>query len=580
MPDLTPTQRDAVHCDASRILIRAGAGTGKTRTLTRRVARLVRDGVTPERVVLVTFTNRAASEMVGRLAADLGPVARRLRAGTFHRLATLTLRRHADRLGWTRGFGIADPDMQIELMEAAIRSVNAEGIELTAASRLVERIGFAFNTEQRLVDVLPQRLLRRADGVERIAATYTQLKLERDVMDFDDLLLGWRALLLDPEVGPELIAAADHVLVDEYQDTTRIQAAIAEQLASDAAICVVGDHAQAIYAFRGAARDNILRFDAEPTEVFDLAESFRFTTPIAEASVAALGGGRPLISRRGDGPSPTLMEPADDRDEARRIAARITELVAAGLRLADQAVLVRAQRQQRAITAALDDAGLLYTIRSARRVVDRPEVRGALAHLELIERPLDGRLWRRALETIRGIGPRTAEKIWNQLESRIKHGADPIHALEVCTQRRDATHQLAARLAEAVPAALAGELERALEAIGLETLDANAAEVVRDAARRHRSIAGLIDELQFAEDPRRALDAVTISTVHRAKGLEWPVVFVAGLSDGTFPIRGSDEEEERRLLHVAMTRAERILVLSAPSPRSRLLGWWERLGSR
>ena len=579
MADLTDIQSAAVRSDAPRILIRAGAGTGKTRTLTQRVVRLVGDGVAPERIVLVTFTTRAAQEMTDRLVGQLGRAALRIRAGTFHRLAHRTLRRFADHLGWTTGFGIVDRDGQTSMMEDAIREAGiGEALGSLTAERLAERIGFAFNTEQHLAAVLPARVRGVADRIEAAAAIYTRLKLERDVMDFDDLLLGWRALLLDAQLGPSLAGAVDHVLVDEYQDTTRIQAAIAEQLAAQASICVVGDDAQAIYAFRGARRDNILRFDHAPvqTTVFRLEQTFRSTPQIVAAACCALVDPRPLKSLRSAGPAPAVLEPGDEADQAALIAERVEALLRRGVRLADQAVLFRAQRQHAAVAEALRRRNLPCVIRSARRLADRPPVRAVLAHLEIIERPLDRRAWRRVLESMPGVGAKTAERLWLELEADISGGADPIACLEHSALERGATTALARRLATVVPLALQCELQAALDAIGLSDLDGKTAELLRDAAGRCGSVDAFLDEIQFTDDPQEGLDAVTLSTVHRAKGLEWPVVFVAGLTDGVFPIYASRSDpqaldEERRVLHVAMTRARDRLYLVAPPPASRLL---------
>lgn len=543
------SQRAAIESDHARILILAGAGTGKTWTLTRRLARLVESGVAPESIRLVTFTNRAAREMVERAVHLLGPVARRVRAGTFHALAYADLSRHGATLGLPARVSILPRDEATALLARVAP-------DLPAPRRVLDALSLAVDTGRPLSQVLRETaadLARLGAAVDDAVERFANAKAERGRLDFDDLLIAHR-LLLDRE--PSIAAGTTHVLVDEYQDTSAMQAAIAERLAEGGHLCVVGDDAQSIFAFRGARHDNILRFgEAADTAVFRLTECYRCQPAILDVANRVLARNvhqhaKTLTSQRPVGPAPDILSAEDPEAEAQQILERVRRFVDDGVPLARQAVLFRSRRDADAIRNVAAARNIPMSLRVGARSAEAKQAQRLRSVLQLLVDPTDADAWRTVLAPMSGVGARTIEQV--------------LAARDAGTPSR-----ILRRVPRAAPVALKFD---ALEALEPSAVAARAVTLFDIDATPPTSgdLAAQIAHLALDAGEPTDGDGLTLSTVHQAKGLEWDVVYVIGLADGMFPHEASafdpaQLEEERRLLHVAATRAKDVLVLSRPA---------------
>jgi DNA helicase-2/ATP-dependent DNA helicase PcrA len=620
--ELNEDQRRAVETDAERVLILAGAGSGKTRTLTYRVARLLEKGAVPEGIVLATFTNRAAREMIGRIEALLGGTARRVRAGTFHALAFASLRSIGARLGYRSGFGILDREDSSQVMAAAIADADVDvgARRFPSSDLLVNILSLAINSDQTIERILLRRYPQFVPAEEMIARVlhrYTQRKLDMNVMDFDDLLVNWKSVLLAKDaLAHQLASEVHHVLVDEFQDTNKIQADIAELLAAECrSLSVVGDDAQSIYSFRGARFDNILDFPRRaPTEVHRLVTNYRSAPEVLKLANQIIKNNplqfpKELVSVRRSGLLPAVVPAKDTIQQAEFIAQRALELRDEGIKLSEQAVLYRAHSHSIELQMELAKRDVPFVLRSGVRFFEQAHVKDVLAFLRVIANPSDEISWRRVLGTVPGVGNKSAARIVEAVRSALASGRDPfsdiageevaralpsraqssylalmqsmerlkeraaksgpsdlIRALLITTNEEDGAHAL---LYEHLTASYPNAKERTEELLQL-------AEIAAD----HRDLSEflgevtLVSELQGEDVGKTPADRelLTLSTVHQAKGLEWRSVFVAGLSDGAFPHATALEEkdgeaEERRLLYVAVTRAMEQLYLCYPGSR-------------
>jgi DNA helicase II / ATP-dependent DNA helicase PcrA len=618
--NLNESQRRAVETDAPRVLILAGAGSGKTRTLTYRVARLIEKGAAPDGIVLVTFTNRAAREMVARIDQLLGAAARNVRAGTFHHLANRALRKHGATLGLRAGYGILDREDGAELMNAAIADagVDVAARRFPSGDLLAALASLARSCDQPAAEAIVRRMPYFAPleaPIARVLELYEKRKQEMNVVDFDDLLIGWRTLLArGDELAKRLQLDVQHVLVDEFQDTNRLQAEIAELLAAECgSLCVVGDDAQSIYAFRGAEFENILDFPRrKKTEVHVLDANYRSTPEILALANEVIRKNplqfpKDLSARRSRGMLPVIVPAKDPLQQAEFVAQRVLELREEGIDLEQQAVLYRAHSHGIELQIALARRDIPFIVRSGLRFFEQAHVKDALSFLRVIANPYDELAWRRMLDMIPGVGARTALKIFGLVREAALAGRDPIAelalpaALDEVPKRAHGPYLALARLlagiARDVSTASPGELVRRLlertpegetaplvEHITVTHANAESrlAELAQlaEVAAQHADLesflsdAALVTELtgEEATGAVEERDLLTLSTVHQAKGLEWRAVFVVGLTDGGFPIQNALEEpggeaEERRLFYVAVTRAMEQLYLCYPATR-------------
>jgi DNA helicase-2/ATP-dependent DNA helicase PcrA len=613
---LNEAQRQAVEHSGGPILVLAGAGSGKTRVLTTRLAHLVRNGKTgPSRILAVTFTNRAAGEMRSRVAQLLGRDPAGLWIGTFHAICARLLRREAPRVGFTSQFTIYDEQDRLQVIK---RLLERGGYSTRAfpPRHIQSMISAAKN---RLVP--PEELAGEADDrVTRIAAdvyhALTKTLVAANAMDFDDLLIHPLTLFREhPDRLQYYQQRFDAILVDEFQDTNRAQYLFVRQLgAGHGNVCAVGDDDQSIYSWRGADIRNMLDFqsDFEAVTVVRLEENYRSTQVILDAANAVISDnqrrlGKVLFTVRKGGDLVDAVVAADERDEAEWIAREIRERTAVDFYpFSDVAILYRTNAQSRALEEALRRTSIPYRVVGAASFYERREVKDLVAYLRLIVNPADDEAFVRTVQVPkRGIGMgslavlQAAAAQWSKPLLEIAAIADRVVDLRPLVKQKltdfaDLFERFRLDLAHSSPATV---LERVIETIeyesylakegpeGMERLE-NVRELIAGAAEwseeadpeevsspleRFLTGAALTTANdRWGGDP----DGVTLMTVHMAKGLEWPVVIVAGLEDGLFPLRRAleseeDAEEERRLAYVAITRARDRLYLTWARARRR-----------
>ena len=602
---LNTAQRTAVTAGDGAQLVIAGPGSGKTRTLIFRVAHLVGKGVPPESILLLTFTRRAAQEMLRRASGLLDERCSRVAGGTFHAFANQVLRRYAQLLGYGSNFTILDRSDAGDLV-GVLRSelgFDQRGRRFPRKESLLDLYSRRINTgrtlEQLVAESYPQFLDDLGD-IAQLEARYGERKKEQNVMDYDDLLLNLRALLQQHDAARRTLSATyRHVLVDEYQDTNRLQAHIAALLASSHGnLMVVGDDAQSIYAFRGASFRNILDFP----KVFPgcrqtlLEHNYRSTQPILDLANGLLAQAREKFDKRlfceieGDR-RPVLVRAADEYDQAAFVRQRILELREEGVPLSAIAVLCRAAWHSNVLELELRNANLPFQKFGGLKFVEASHVKDVTALLRLSCNPTDTAAWFRFLQLLPGVGPRTAQRLGQRVAeeggdlssltepkvARTRYGPELARLVPVIGEIADVRRTLPERVETAVEHAkplLASKYDDYLRRLrDLDTLPAM--------AERYSDLDTLLTDL--AIDPPEIArpgvpdpddECLTLSTVHSAKGLEWQAVFVLQLCEGQFPSYNSLQdaeamEEERRLLYVAITRAQRHLYLLYPEQAGR-----------
>jgi DNA helicase II / ATP-dependent DNA helicase PcrA len=618
LASLNPDQRAAVTAPPGPVLVRAGAGSGKTRVLTLRIAYLLEQhGVAPSSILALTFTNKAAKELRGRLKELLGGQVRGLTSGTFHAICAKLLRAEiAGRLGsYTADFTIYAADEQLQLAAEALDAAKERPPTLLEPDELLRKISRA--KSRLLTPRLAGRFAR--DPLDQFVAgcyaRYQRALARANALDFDDLIMLTHQLLSE---HPDVLEAAQahwrHVLVDEYQDTDGSQYALVELLSRPAggrprSLFVVGDGMQAIYGFRNADHTIIARFaeDFPDAQIVELATNYRSRQAILDAAYAIIRHSRavpPMALRASAAPRPgerclAIFDAKDGRDEAEQIARGINDLVRQGRRFREVAVLYRTRHMSRAIEAALRHARIPYSVRGAAGFYDRAVVRDALAYLRAINNPADNlSLTRIANTPPRGLGAQSLSALagWaaqNSLSLSDALGRREAWAL-ISPKASEGARLLASLLARWRQLAegsyspdhlLADVLERSgyMEALAqrlppeeLPDARAHLQELVT-AAEEHDSLSSFLQEVALltsideGDDER---DQAQLLTIHAAKGLEWPIVFVAGLEEGTLPHERSltapeGIEEERRLCYVALTRAGERLYLSWAAGRVR-----------
>jgi DNA helicase-2/ATP-dependent DNA helicase PcrA len=603
-------QRRAVLHDGGPLLILAGAGTGKTHTLVCRLARLLADGTPPERILLVTFSRRAADDMVRRVGAmtDLG-MARRLDAGTFHAVAHRLLRRLGTAVGLGAGFSVVDQSDAAELMALVRSDVVASGPagrRFPRAELLVSVYSRVVNAQAPLDEVLRDSFpwcAEHAGEIRSVFDAYTTRKQDGHLLDFDDLLLYWRAAAADPLLGPVLGGLYDHVLVDEYQDTNGLQADIVRGLRrDDDRLTVVGDDAQAIYSFRAATVRNLLDFAGQfpGATIVPLEQNYRSSQPIlalANHVVAGLGDGfaKSLWTARPGGVRPVLATCPDEASQADAVCDLVVEHLEGGVALRSQAVLFRAGHHSDLVEVELRRRRIPFVKYGGLRFLEAAHVRDLVALLRVLDNPWDELAWHRVLLLLDGVGPSTSRRWLHDLGVRPRAGGvdDPLGRFvggrrPVLARAEPALSGLIDALAVCRPGGLGpgaevDQLRVALDPLIRQRYD-HADIRLRDfdqlaqLAAASPSRARLVADLTL--DPPSSTgdlagpsglddDYLVLSTVHSAKGGEWRVVHVIHAADGMFPsdlATGSPEgiDEERRLFYVALTRAREHLHLYAP----------------
>jgi DNA helicase II / ATP-dependent DNA helicase PcrA len=605
LKELNSVQREAVEAVNGPVMIIAGAGSGKTRVLTFRVAHLVALGVRPEAILALTFTNKAANEMKARISSLVGDGAQHFWMGTFHSLFARILRFEAPALGYQRSFTIYDTEDSLSQIKGIMNALDIPQQQYSPQG-IRSRISMAKN------QLLSPKSLRESSAdpmAEKTALVFEQYEkaLKRsNAMDFDDLLLKPLELFLQyPETLKRYQERFKYILVDEYQDTNRVQYRLLRELASAYRnICVVGDDAQSIYAFRGADIRNILDFekDYQDCKVFRLEQNYRSTKTILALADSLIRQNHDQIAKKlwtsnMDGEPVTVYVCEDDRDEGRRIVTRIEdESARKKLDLKDFAILYRTNAQSRSIEDALRRNGIPYVIVGGVAFYKRKEIKDILAYLRVVANPQDTESLLRIINVpSRAIGETTIEKLQgfaarenlsllDALSAPGLEGVLPARTLKAVRQFSG----LMKKYIDLKAQISVGELAHALvDDIGI--LAALKEENTTESLARRDNIQELVSALtefndqhpgagleDFLEEVSLVSDldttdfgrnAVTLMTLHAAKGLEFPVVFITGLEEGLFPLAAALEdrrelEEERRLMYVGITRAKVKLYLS------------------
>ena len=614
---LNPAQRDAVAFGNGPLLVLAGAGSGKTRVLTTRITRLIEEGTEPERILAVTFTNKAAGEMRERIARMLGREPKGMWMGTFHAIGARIVRRAAHQLHRTPSFTIYDEDEQLNVIKRLMERHRIAPKQF--APRAIR--GAISDAKNQLVSVEEYSRLARDPFAQAVALVYNDLESAlrtANAVDFDDLLLlPVRLLESNDHELKKWQKRFDHILVDEYQDTNRAQYRFVTLLGREHKnVCVVGDDDQSIYGWRGADIRNILDFTKDFPEagVVRLEENYRSAPPILELANVVISEnttrmGKTLRPTRSGGEKVVLVRSLDERDEAEWVMQDIlTRRARKGMMLRDVVILYRTNAQSRTFEETCRRHTMPYRLVGSVRFYDRREIRDLMAYLRLLANPSDDEAFRRAVGAPRrGIGDATVELLAERARSEgialFTAAGRPALIADFRPAARTALAAFVA-LIEKFRADVADyavdELlkELVIEINYAEHLKGEGEEIARERLENVRELingaaetvvdeggevgtspldaflqkAALIADIDALKDPNA--DAITLMTMHNAKGLEFPVVYITGLEDGLFPLaRAYDDppllEEERRLFYVGITRAQQALALSFAEERRR-----------
>jgi DNA helicase II / ATP-dependent DNA helicase PcrA len=573
---LNARQREAACHEGGALLILAGAGTGKTNTLAHRVAHLVLRGADPQRILLLTFSRRAAIEMTRRarrIASATLPGIRIPWSGTFHAIANRLIRMHAARLRLDPAFSVLDRGDAADLLDVLRHELGFSKSEkrFPRKDTCLAIYSHRVNTQASLKDTLEGWFPWCAEWqfeLNKLFKTYVERKLDNQALDYDDLLLYWHAMMDDEGLARAIGECFDHVLVDEYQDTNVLQAEILRRLRPDGrGLTVVGDDAQAIYSFRAATVDNILGFQSQyQSQKIELQENYRSTQRILDAANALIG--KRLKSTCGAGDKPLYVTVADDAAQASYVVQRVLATREEGVALREQAVLFRSSHHSDALELELVRRNIPYVKYGGLKFLEAAHVKDLLAVLRWADNPKNRIAAFRALQILPGVGPAKAERLFASPEK-----SDPAF-WSLLLYLRDEKHPWAGQvqrvrewyephLERIYDQAMVrkGDLEQ-LEKVALNFQDRQS--FLSDLALDPPSATG-----DLAGPPLLDEDYLILSTVHSAKGQEWHSVHVLNVADGSFPSefsagRAELLEEERRLLYVAMTRARRELHLIAP----------------
>ncbi|GAB4247225.1 MAG: ATP-dependent helicase [Candidatus Methylacidiphilales bacterium] len=601
---LNEAQFAAVTADPGPLLVIAGAGSGKTRTLTYRVAYLLESGVPADRILLLTFTNKAAKEMLERVTNLIPHDLSRLWGGTFHHIGHRILRRHAAEAGLADGFTILDREDARDIITASIpdAGIDPKDKRFPKAEVLGDIFSLAANTERSLAEIVTTQYPYFEDvieGMNRVHTAYTARKRANNAVDYDDLLrLPLRLFQEHSEICEHYQEKFQHLLVDEYQDTNRIQSDFIDLLAArHHQVMVVGDDAQSIYSWRGANFANIMRFpDRHPgTQIIRIETNYRSVPSIlhlANSSIAnnANQFAKELRPIREGGSKPAIIPVGDARQQAMFVAQRALELREEGIELSDMAVLYRSHFHCMELQMELTRRNIPFQITSGLRFFEQAHIKDMAAYLKYAINERDELAFRRVALLLPGVGAQTAARLW---QARLAGTAwnqikVPDKAKAAWKQWEETHQQVIEQIGKQGPAA---QLKLILDAIYenyLKTTYANAHNRLEDVRQLIDFASGFEDPAEFLAQlslltnldaegptpsaPARNDEALRLSTIHQAKGLEWKVVFVIMLCDGLFPSSRSlesteGEEEERRLFYVAVTRAQDELYLIYPKIR-------------
>jgi DNA helicase II / ATP-dependent DNA helicase PcrA len=646
--ELNEQQLAAVTASPGPLLVIAGAGSGKTRTLTYRVAYLLENGIDPRNILLLTFTNKAARQMLDRVANLLPVDASGLWGGTFHSIGNRMLRRHGSALGYSGGFSIMDREDQKDLINTVVTSagIDPKEIRFPKGDVLAEIFSFAINTERPMEELLAEKFpyfLPLLDKIKDVHARYEKKKKATNSMDFDDLLEKTLLMLKQHEgIASVYRRQFQFILVDEYQDTNKIQADFIDTLARDHKnVMVVGDDAQSIYSWRGANFKNILEFPKRypNVQMFKIELNYRSVPEILEVANAAIADNVQQFrknlqpTRESKSFKPAVVALNDGSEQAQFVAQRILELRDEDVDLNDIAVLYRAHYHAIELQLELSRRGIPYQITSGIRFFEQAHIKDVVSFIRFVANPHDEVAFKRMVKLLPGIGNRSAENLWRAWESSldavagvadpasqsaetriVAEVADPgseitsapagvsdpgysfgerLLAMNVTAKSKKSWEQLAHTLDEIAPGGQPNPPSEMITSI-VEAIYDDYAKVnftnyelrredlnqLAAFARQFKDVNEFLSQLalisnvdaEAAPNQNADKEAVNLSSVHQAKGLEFHTVFVIWLTDGMFPSSRSLDtrdalEEERRLFYVAITRARDELYLTYPHMR-------------
>jgi DNA helicase-2/ATP-dependent DNA helicase PcrA len=609
LDELNPQQREAVTHGEGPLLIIAGAGTGKTKTLAYRVAWLVKQGVPADRILLLTFTRRAAEEMLNRAKHVTGSMAAaKVWGGTFHAVGNRLLRMHGQAIKLAPDFTVMDDSDTMDMLglikaDLDLASRDKRFPRKTTILKIYSRV---VNSREALPRVLKKEYpwcIEAEEGLRRIFQEYTKRKQERQVLDYDDLLLFWNGILDVREVAEHMEGRFLHVLVDEYQDTNIIQSEILQKLRrGNKNITVVGDDAQSIYGFRAATIKNIIQFPNQfpGTRVVTLEENYRSVQTILDVGNAVMKPARykytkNLWSSRASEQKPFLIQVRDETEQCRVVCEKILKHWEQGVPLHQQAVLFRAGQHSDQLELELARRGIPFVKYGGLKFIEHAHVKDMLAFLRVLENPREEVSWYRILNMLHGVGPKTTRTFLNAFAA-LKYDLKKLPELPLPTaansQYRLLTGALLAVHEQGEKLKLPSQIERLrqyydpLIPLLYDNPDPRLADMsqLEEAGKRYRSRRAFIDDLtldppdstaDLAGPPYKNDDWLILSTMHSAKGCEWQAVHIIHAADGNIPSdmalgderEGVDEEgleEERRLFYVAITRAKDWLYVYFP----------------
>ena len=609
--ELNDEQFSAVTAPPGPALVLAGAGSGKTRTLTYRVAYLLHQGVQAYEILLVTFTNKASREMLERVEDLTGVPRRTLWGGTFHSIAQRILRVHGDLVGLKRNYTILDQGEAESILKSVIQATDGKFIKTKNNPKpkvIADLISYARNTCRPPREEADSRypfLDGMASKIDQFHKAYMQAKLDQQVVDYDDLLEYFLRLLREhPEIRRQYQDRFKHILVDEFQDTNRLQSEIIDQLAGHHQVMAVGDDAQCIYTWRGADFDNIMQFEERHpgAKIHKIETNYRsspeildFANAVLASQPSGLGFSKELRPAKPKRERPYFVPVMDTRGQAKFIIERIEGLIDEGRNLSDIAVLYRAHFQAMDLQMELSRLNIDYQITSGVRFFEQAHIKDFTAQLRFASNPADVSAFARFTCLLPKVGPKTAERIHKFTQERAekleKNFCDVLVSEEVLKKvpadAKEEWPSLAETIRE-ISAALTEQSPEEIIQLGLNgwyssyireiypnwTDRADDLQSLVSFASRYESMEEILAQLVLLasesneRSPEEQQNCLRLTTIHQAKGLEFPVVFVIGLADGTFPLKRTidegDLEEERRLFYVAITRAMEELYLSYP----------------
>lgn len=597
---LNEAQYEAVTHGSGPLLVIAGAGSGKTRTLVYRVTHLIEQQVEPESILLLTFTRRAAQEMLRRAGRLSSQSCRGVIGGTFHATSNMLLRRHGHHLGFGSGFTIidrGDAEGIINLIKASL-GLSGAGKRFPTKRMIMNLLSGSVNKSRSVEELVYDQHLHLSeflDDLYKIQDHYSRFKIDHGLMDYDDLLVNWHRLLTESAEGRrEITSRFSHILVDEYQDTNLVQAEIVRLLAHDHDnVMVVGDDAQSVYSFRGADFYNIMRFPEQfpGTRIIKLEENYRSTQPILSLTNSIIACAeekftKTLFTTSEGGERPQMYIARNEGAEARFVVDTIAELEKEGIALDQTAVLFRSGFHSYKLEMELTSRFIDFEKRGGLKLTESAHIKDVLSFFRILVNPWDNLSWNRILLQLDKVGPKTAQRIL----ATLRDNTDPFAALEAFKPAPAWKNGLV-RLLELLRNIRRENLTPSGQFdIMLEYYEPIFEKIYYDDYPKRRKevdqlkalIAGYGDLQSFVDDttldpPESGRDLagsadtsgqLILSTIHSAKGLEWDAVFVIGLAEGRFPhqntVPGEQWEEERRLLYVAATRAKKKLFLTYP----------------